>query len=204
MAPVPSAKHPDVDAYIAGAPAFARPILTRVRNAFHAGCPGLEEGLKWGTPHFSHHGLLGGMAAFQAHVGFGFWKSKLMSDPQGLFAGAPRASAMGVRIEKLSDLPTRAVLVAYVREAARLNEQGAQAPAKSKRSVTYDVPPDLAQRLAKNARAAKTFAGLAPSHRREYTEWIVEAKRDATRVRRLERAIELLEAGKEKNWKYRR
>lgn len=63
---------PRVDAYIAAAAPFARPILERVCAAFHAGCPDLSETIKWGVPMFQRNGILGGMSAFKAHVGFGF------------------------------------------------------------------------------------------------------------------------------------
>ena len=63
-------------------------------------------------------------------------------------------------------------------------------------------PPDLAAALKKNAQARATFDGFSPSHKKEYIEWIVEAKRDETRQRRLSQAIEMLAEGKTRNWKY--
>ena len=194
-------KSKEVDAYIAGAPEFARPILTRIRNAFHAGCPELEEGLKWGAPHFTYHGLLGGMAAFKGHVGFGFWRSKEMKDPQKIFSRAPKASSMHVKVEKLADLPKKDVLVAYVKQAAALNDTGAKTRASK---VVVEMPPELKTLLGKHPKARATFDGLAPSKQRDYTEWIAEAKREATREKRLAQTLELLEAGKERHWKYRR
>jgi uncharacterized protein YdeI (YjbR/CyaY-like superfamily) len=197
-------RSPDVDAYIAAAPAYARPILTRIRAAFHAGCPDLQERLKWRTPSFEYEGLLGGMAAFKAYVTFGFWKSALMADFHATYSGRPRATMFGERVESLAGLPARTVLIDYVREARRLNEEGVQEPrpARPKRPIRVAVPPDLAAALARNARAGSTFASFAPSHRRDYVEWVTEAKREETRKRRVATAVEWLAEGKRRNWKY--
>lgn len=195
-----------VDAYIAKAPEFARPILERIRDAFHAGCAPIEERIKWGVPSFEYKGMLGGMAAFKRHVAFGFWKSRLMEDFDRLFDRGPRASAMGVRIESLANLPSKKVLVAYVKEAKRLNDEGVKEPKLSapRKPVRVVVPPDLKAALARNAKARATFDGFAPSHRREYVEWITEAKREETRRKRVAETISWLAQGKHRNWKYER
>jgi hypothetical protein len=66
------------------------------------------------------------------------------------------------------------------------------------------VHPELKTALAKNRKARETFEGFSPSHRREYVEWIAEAKGDDTRKRRIATAIEWLSEGKPRNWKYMR
>jgi uncharacterized protein YdeI (YjbR/CyaY-like superfamily) len=199
-------RNPAVDAYVAAAPAFARPILRRIRAAFHAGCPEIEERIKWGMPSFEYQGLLGGMAAFQRHVALGFWKSQRMEDFQKIFGRPGAASLMRARIESLQDLPPRKVLVALVREAKRLNAEGVREPkpARPRRSLRVTVPADLQAALARNAKARANFAALPPSHRREYVEWITEAKRPETRARRLATTLAWLAEGKRHNWKYER
>jgi uncharacterized protein YdeI (YjbR/CyaY-like superfamily) len=199
-------RSPEIDAYVAEAPEFARPILKKLRTAFHAGCPGLEERLKWGMPSFEYKGLLGGMAAFKRHVAFGFWKSRLMADFEKTFGRDPAASGMRARVESLADLPSKDVLVAFVREARRLNDEGIKEPklARPKRSARVTVPAALEAALAKNARARATFEGLPPSHKREYVEWITEAKREETRTRRIATTVTWLREGKTRNWKYDR
>jgi len=198
--------NPEVDAFIAQAPEFARPILTQVRAAFHAGCPELEERIKWGMPSFEYKGMLGGMAAFKQYVTFGFWKSRLMPDFEKTFSRPGRSSSMGARIESLADLPPKKVLVAFVKEAKRLNDEGIKEPKRAapSRSPRVTVPADLKAALAKNAKARASFAAFAPSHKREYVQWIVEAKRPETRARRLATALVWLAAGKHRNWKYER
>ena len=195
-----------LDAYAAKAPEYARPIIAKIRDAFHTGCPELEEKIKWGHASFEYKGMLGGMAVFKQHVTFGFWKSRLMEDFDKLFTRGATSSAMGARVESLADLPPKKMLVAYVREAKRLNDEGIKEPvrAKPKRSPNVDVPPDLTSALKKNAKAKKTFETFSPSHKRDYVEWITEAKRDETRAKRLATTLEWLEEGKHRNWKYER
>lgn len=195
---------PDVDTYIASAPEFAQPILIKIRAAFHAGCPELEERIKWGVPSFEHKGLLGGMAAFKAHVALGFWKSRLMADFDRDFGVAPAASPMRVHIRTVADLPPKKVLVAYVKEAKRLNEEGIKEPkrAAAPRARAVVVPSDFKQALAANPRAQAVFATFSPSQRRYYVEWITSAKRETTRAERVATSVAWLAEGKRRNWKY--
>jgi uncharacterized protein YdeI (YjbR/CyaY-like superfamily) len=64
------------------------------------------------------------------------------------------------------------------------------------------VPADLAAALRRNRKARASFEAFSPSHRREYIEWITEAKREETREKRLATTIEWLEEGKPRHWKY--
>jgi hypothetical protein len=188
---------PQVDAYIAKSADFARPILTHLRALVHAGCPGVEETIKWRSPHFMFHGMLCSMAAFKQHCVFGFWNGAI-----GLPAELTAMGHFG-RIAALSDLPPDSRVIALVRKAARLNESGLRRPPRPKHpKPPIAVPDDLARALAKNARARATFDGFAPSHRREYLEWITEAKTDTTRANRVKSAIEWMAEGKSRNWKY--
>ena len=192
-----------VDAYIARSADFARPVLERVRRAYHKACPQIEEEIKWGVPHFACKGMVGGMAAFKRHVSFGFWKSRLMKDPHGLFTSGPKASMCVVKVGGVSDLPAERVLVQYIKEAVALNEAGVkESRAKTVSKKPPKAPVDLAAALKKSAKARATFEAFSPSHRREYIEWITEAKRDETRQKRLLTAIEWMAEGKARNWKY--
>ena len=194
----------EVDTYIAKAPEFSRPILTKIRAAFHQGCPELEEKIKWGVPSFEYKGMMGGMSAFKHYVTFGFWKQSLMKDPQKIFE-LDRPMASG-RLTSVADLPPDKVLVAYVKEAAALNEKGIKverAP-RAKVAEKLPVPADLASALKKNAKANTTFKSFNNSQRNEYVEWITEAKQEATRTQRISTTIEWLAQGKPRNWKYMR
>ncbi len=191
-------KDPRVNAYIAKSAPFARPIITYIRKAVHAGCPDVVEDLKWGCPAFMHDGILCGVAAFKEHLRFGFWKHPLMKD-----AGAKLPQYD--RITSLSDLPSSKDLEAMVRRAAVLNEQGVKVPRrKAVPKPPLETPPDLLKGLRANKKARAAFEAFSPSHRREYIEWITDAKAEATRQRRLDTALEWIAAGKGRNWKYER
>ena len=198
-----SNKSPQVDAYIAKAAPFAQPILEKVREAFHAASPDIEETMKWSFPHFEYKGIVGSMAAFKSHVAWGFWKAKLMKDPHGILPPPGETSMGGWRVGSVKDLPSKKVMVEYVREAIRLNDEGVKferAPAE--RGAEAEVPDDLAAALKKDKNAKATFDAFSASHRREYIEWITEAMQEATRAKRLAQTMEWLGEGKPRNWKY--
>jgi uncharacterized protein YdeI (YjbR/CyaY-like superfamily) len=191
-------KDPRVDAYIANAADFARPILTHFRAIVHEACPASVETFKWAHPAFDHRGLLCSMAAHKEHCTFGFWKGELL----GLKREEGSMGHFG-RITSIKDLPSRAALLKLVKHAAKLNEEGVQE--KRERPAARPeaaVPDDVMRALRKNKKALTAFQAFPPSHRREYIEWITGAKRDETRQRRLETAITQISEGKPQNWKY--
>jgi uncharacterized protein YdeI (YjbR/CyaY-like superfamily) len=201
-------KDPRIDAYIEKATPFARPILRHLRKVVHAGCPNVEETIKWGMPHFTYYGMFCGMAAFKQHCAFGFWKNELLVKKYKEL-GKRTEDAMGQlgRITSLADLPPEKTLLGYVKDAATLREKSAKLSAKprvKKRKPAPKIPKDFLMRLRKNEKAHATFAAFSPSHQREYVEWITEAKREETRARRVATALEWLAAGKSRNWKYER
>jgi uncharacterized protein YdeI (YjbR/CyaY-like superfamily) len=191
---------PRVDVYIANAAPFARPILAHIRKTVHAGCPEVEETIKWSFPHFTYKGMLCSMASFKEHCSFGFWKGSLLDVPPGT-----SMSQFG-RITSLDDLPRSKDLVSLVRRAAVLNEDGVKMPRPTRRApkAPPKAPADLQKALRANAGAQATFKTLSPSHRREYIEWITEAKTAATRQRRIATTMDWLARGKSRNWKYER
>ena len=191
-------KDPRIDAYIAKSADFAKPILKHLREIVHEGCPDVEETLKWSMPHFDYHGgPLAGMAAFKEHCAFGFWKGSL------IVPGSKEAMGQFGRITRLADLPSDRTLVGYVRKAAKLNEEGIKVARPLKHpKKEIPMPADLASALKKSAKGRATFEGFSPSHKREYLEWITEAKTDETRRKRVETAVEWMAEGKPRNWKY--
>jgi len=189
---------PRVDAYIAKSREFARPILTRLRRLVHRGCPDVVETIKWGMPSFEHHGILCGMAAFKEHCTFGFWNRAL----EASIPDAGKAMGQFGRIRALSDLPKDALLVGYVREAARLNATGQKIGPQRRERAPLPVPKPLTDALKTKTGALAKFGELSPSQRRDYSEWISEAKTDATRARRVATSVEWISEGKPRMWKY--
>jgi uncharacterized protein YdeI (YjbR/CyaY-like superfamily) len=192
-------KDPRVDAYIAKSADFAKPILAHLRALVHTGCPAVAETIKWGVPSFEYQGMLCGMAAFKAHCGLNFWNRALE------IPGADASAGQFGRIASLSDLPKDRVILGYIREAARLNETGQKlGPAVRREREPLPVPAALKAALKTKPRALAQFEKFSPSQRREYSEWIVDAKTDATRDKRLATAVAWIGEGKPRMWKYRK
>ena len=192
---------PRIDAYIEKSADFAKPILTHLRKLIHQACPDVTETLKWSMPSFDHKGILCGFAAFKQHCTFGFWKQSLMESD----AFPKNKTAMGSfgRITSVKDLPSDRVMIDLIHQAMELNEKGIKVPKKpaaTKKDVI--VPEDLTDALAKNMAAKSAFDAFSPSHKREYVQWIEEAKTEPTRNKRLATTVEWLSEGKSKNWKY--
>lgn len=202
-APKGGARDPRIDAYIAEAEPFARPILEEIRDLVHEVCPEVEESVKWGMPFFNWKGMLCHFASFQTHCSLGFWKWELLGVPGGL--GAEGMGSFG-KVTKRSDLPSKKALTTLIRAAMKLNEEGKIAPSRAKRveKGEAEVPEALAAALAKkgNAAAKRQWEEFSPGKRREYAEWIAEAKRDETRDKRIAEALIWIAEGKSRNWKY--
>jgi uncharacterized protein YdeI (YjbR/CyaY-like superfamily) len=192
-----------VDAYIAKSAEFAQPLLEHLRELVHEACPDVEETIKWGFPHFQYKGILCSMASFKAHCSFGFWKGAIMDDPKGILSIIGKTS-MGHfnRITAIQDLPARKILMAYVKHAMQLNEGEIKVPKKVIKSKTLVVPGDFLKRLKKKKNAFDIFEAFSNSHRNEYVQWITESKSEATRTKRIDQAVEWLNEGKSRNWKY--
>jgi uncharacterized protein YdeI (YjbR/CyaY-like superfamily) len=191
---------PRIDAYIDRQADFAKPILRHLRETMHAVCPEGEESVKWSSPHFMYRGeMLAGMAAFKQHATFGFWRGSLVVGKE-----EEQLTGMGQfgRLTSVDDLPPRTELEALIRKAMKLTEEGVKPPRDKHRKEPFSVPQDLRAALDANPAAAATFNGFPPSAQREYVEWVTEAKRDETRVKRLAQAVEWMAEGKRRNWKY--
>ncbi len=193
-----------IDTYISNANDFAKPVLTHLRSMVHKACPKVEETIKWGFPHFEYKGMLCYMAAFKQHCTFGFWKGALMKDEQMVMTDLGE-SAMGHfgKIKNISDLPANKILLAYLKEAVILNEEGVKLPPKKINKLkAVQAPPDLKKALAKIKTAAETFNSFSNSNKKDYVDWLEEAKTEATRAKRLALAVEWMTEGKVRNWKY--
>ena len=193
-------RDPRFDEYIARSAEFARPILTHLRELVHRHCPEVEEKVKWSSPHFDYKGPLAHMAAFKEHCAFGFWKGALV-------IGEKETEGAGHfgKITSLADLPSDEVLAAYIRKVKELNDSGTKSPGRTRNrepKPELASPAFLEEALKGNPRAREGFEGLTPSQRREYIDWLADAKTEATRARRLNDALEWMAEGKPRHWKY--
>lgn len=198
------AKDIRVDAYIAKSPEFAIPILSYLRELVHKACPHVQETIKWNFPHFEYQGLLCSMAAFKHHSAFGFWKAALLTDSSELKANNSEAMGHMGQIKSLSDLPPEKSLLSMIKEAVKLNTEGKKLTRKKMVPGSLKVPEYILAEFIKNKQAKLSFEKLSPSHKREYIEWITDAKTEKTRNKRVTTMMEWLTQGKSINWKYER
>lgn len=194
---------PRIDDYITKAAPFAQPVLAHLRALIHQTVSDLGETLKWSMPHFTYKGKnLAGFAAFKAHAAFfvhGEGRQGQADDGEG---------GMGQfgRITGLADLPNDEDLVRAILAAkARIDDAGTAIKPRSAAKVAKPeiaMPDDFADALATAKGARAIFDGFSPSARRDYLEWVVEAKRPETRAKRIAQASEWIAEGKRRNWKY--
>ena len=195
-------RDPRIDAYIAKAEPFARPILERLRALVHEACPDADETIKWGMPFFVSGGAsLCHMAAFKRHAAFGFWRHV------EVMGGERPAEGMGSfgKLASLDDLPPKRTLATLIKRAAALNASGTKpvrTAAKKTSAPLPEMPADFGEALDRVPAARRTWDAFSPSHRREYLDWILGAKRAETRAKRIAQAVAWLAEGKSRNWKY--
>jgi uncharacterized protein YdeI (YjbR/CyaY-like superfamily) len=189
-----------VDAYIAKAPEFAKPILTKIRETVHEACPDCEETLKWSAPAFMHNGIVLIMATFKEYAAINFWKETLVLDDGARVDGS--AGSLG-KLRTVADLPPKKKLVGYIKKAVELNAAGTAVPKRTPKPKQALAMPDyFMAAIKKNKKALAGYEKFSPSHQREYIEWITDAKGEDTRLRRVTQAVEWMAEGKPRNWKY--
>ena len=189
-------RDPRIDAYLAKAQPFARPILEKVRERVHAVVPDIEEAMKWSHPTYMRNGkIVLGTAAFKDHASVHFWRGQelgMESKPGGM-------GQLG-KLASVADLPPN--LDELIRKAADLSAVRAPRKPKHEPKPPPQMHPEFAAALAKAPKAKAALDGFPPSAQRDYLEWIGEAKRDETRHKRIATAIEWLSEGKKRNWQY--
>lgn len=198
-------KDPRVDEYIVVSAEFAKPILKHLRDLVHKACPEVKENIKWGFPHFEYKGILCSMAAFKSHCAFTINNADSLSDPDKILTTVGK-TAMGHlgKLRDLKDLPDDKMLIKYLKTAAQLQEAGIIKPKKEKTKTPKElpIPAALAEAFERNRDAQKFFNNFSYSHKKEFLDWINEAKTEVTYNKRIQATIGLLIEGKSKNWKY--
>jgi uncharacterized protein YdeI (YjbR/CyaY-like superfamily) len=195
-----------IDEYISKSAPFAKPILNKFRALVHKACPDAEETMKWSFPHFDYKGqMMCSMASFRQHCAISFWKASLMKDAATLKDSNREAMGHYGRITSLDDLPPDKTIIANIKEAMKLNDEGITIAPRKKTTVTgLNIPAELEAALKKNKKAKSAFEAFSPSNKKEYADWISEAKTDDTRNKRLVTAVEWIAEGKTLNWKYKK
>jgi uncharacterized protein YdeI (YjbR/CyaY-like superfamily) len=192
---------PRIDAYIAKSAGFAKPVLNRIRKLVHAACSDVTETIKWSAPFYEHKGILICTPAFKNHCALIFWKGKLLFKE---FSAKDNPRKKFRRLTSNADLPGDKILTGYIKQAVALNEAGVKTPRRQPKARAKLVVPDyFLVALKKNKKLLATFENFSPSCKREYVEWLTDAKREETRAKRIQSAIEWIAKGKSRNWKYK-
>lgn len=199
-------KSKEVDVYISKSERFAKPILKHLRVLVHFACPEIEETIKWGFPHFMYNGILCSMASFNNHCAFGFWKGKFIPQLE-IIINENGESAMGNfgRITSLAELPNDKIILNIIEQAVVLNNSNIKLPPRTKinsSALRVNIPDFILNEINKNKLAKFNFEKFTVSKRKEYVEWILEAKTVTTKKKRLQKTVEWLAEGKSRNWKY--
>ena len=193
--------NPKVDAYIEKkALPWQTPMLSTLRNCIlHCG---LNEEVKWGVPAYTHHGLVVGIGAFKKHVALWFFEGATLKDEGKVLLNAQEGKTAAMRQWRFieGDEIDEKLVEEYVSEAALNMEKGIKTP---KKKIEVVIPELLQNMLDANVEISAYFNSLAPSHRREYAEHISEAKREETKLRRLEKVKGLLSEGRTLHDKYK-
>jgi uncharacterized protein YdeI (YjbR/CyaY-like superfamily) len=202
--------NPKIDAYIAKSQPFAQPILEHIRQLVHKACPGVEETIKWSRPFFEYKGaILGNMSGFKEHCSFGFWGEEIAAVLLEEKLLQPDAMGSLGRITSVRDLPPDKQFLSLLRQATGFIDRGEYtSPIAARQKVVKapkaeaEAPPEFAKALKANKKAGAAYANFSPSCKREYVDWIADAKREETRDKRIATAIEWISEGKQRNWKY--
>jgi uncharacterized protein YdeI (YjbR/CyaY-like superfamily) len=200
----------NVDAYIAKAQPFAQPILTQLRELVHEACPNIEESIKWSQPFFEYRGaILCNMSAFKQHCSLRFWGLEISAVLREAKILQEDGASPLLRITTAKELPSDKLLLGWMRQAAAFVDSGQYTSPVAARykegrpaKPMVKAPSEFANALQKNKKAAAVFAAFSPTSKREYVDWIKEAKRPETRDKRIATAIEWIAEGKQRNWKY--
>lgn len=195
-------RYTSVDDYVAAADHWREELL-KLRQVLLA--TELEETVKWGGPCYTYAGKnVVGLGAFKSYVGLWYFQGALLSDPQGVLINAQAGKTKAMRQWRFTssrDIKVRTIK-AYVREAVELAKDGVEIKPQRRREI--EVPQELQRALAENKPAGKAFQQLTPGRQREYSDYISEAKREETRVKRVDKILPMIANGQGLNDRYRK
>ena len=195
---------PKVDEYIEKSQDFAKPILNYIRETIHEFCPDAEEAIKWKFPTFLYKGkILCSMVAFKQYCSMGFWLHDEMSSLKEFETEAEKTNMFSLgKITETENLPSKPQLKKMIVEAMELTDMGVTLKKAAPSKTETEVSDYFQNALNENEKALEIFKKASPSFRKEYINWITEAKTESTRNKRMDQALEWISEGKGRNWKY--
>ena len=165
---------------------------------------GMDETIKWGAPCYVHNGQnVVGMSAFKDYFGLWFFLGARLDDDAGVLFNAQEGKTQDLRQWRMSSTKDIKVTVIrrYLKAAMALAEAGEKASRVSAKETGSCA--ELEQAFKKDAKARAAFAALTPGRQREWTAHINDAKREATRLKRLGNALEQIKQGRGLHDRYR-
>ena len=178
-------------------------LENRLRNLIESSTD-LSETVKWGIPVFTHEGKnVLGFAGMKHHFAVWFYNGVFLKDPHQVLINAQEGKTKAMRqwrMESEEDLDEK-VFLELVREAISNEQKGlVWKPEKSKE---LELPLLLKEKLKTDLSLQKAFELLPPYKQKEYAEYIAEAKREATRISRMEKIIPMILQGVGLNDRYK-
>ena len=166
----------------------------------------LEEGIKWGAPCYMYQGQnVVGIAAFKSYVGLWFFQGSLLEDKEGFLINAQEGVTKALRQWRFMSIQEiqKAPVTAYIYEAIENFRLGYKV-LPTQKPVDISIPDKLAHAIQSDTEASIGWGSLPPSHKREYTEYVAEAKKEETQNRRIEKVLDMLRKRQGLNDKYRK
>ena len=164
----------------------------------------LEETIKWSMPCYCHHGKnVVGISSFKNYFGLWFHQGALLQDTEGVLINAQEGKTKALRQWRMTaakDIKVRTIK-RYALEAMQLVEAGREI--KPSRNKPIIIDPVFQSALDNNRKASKAFTSMTPGCQREYANYINEAKREATKERRVAKIIPMIVEGGGLNDRYR-
>lgn len=187
-----------INLYIAEQDEWKRRLLVRLRQLIHQADPSITENWRWDMPHFDHGGIMIGMRAFKEHVGVWFHKGALIKDPKKLFEPVGKDEEKGMRAYKIQEgeAINEAAFTDLVKKAIAVNAKGTKLTEARGPRKALVVPEELESVLRKDPTAWANWEAFSYSHKKEYAEWVADAKKEETRKRRIAQALEMIREGK--------
>ena len=197
-----AAIHPNADRevskHIAEMPDFSRAICRKLRATILKTDKRIVEDWKWG-PNYNYNGMICGFGASKHHVKFTFFNGSQMNDPKKLFNHCvDNEFSRSIKYTDVKQIDETAIMD-YVRESMEVNSKGFKRIVQNK---TVVVPDDLENALSKNKKAAAFFNTLSYVYKKDFVEWIKTAKRNETRLDRIQKTVTMCVEGKRLNEKY--
>lgn len=174
-----------IDDFIAGSLPFAQKICRKLREIIHKADSSIIEDWKWGA-NFNKNGMVCGFWAFKKHVTLVFFQGALLKDHKNILQhGGTNKHNRSIKFTDIKEID-EAALIQYIKEAVKNNEKNLKVVSKKENII---IPDDLKKALIISKKASENFKKFAYTYRKEYVQWVENAKQQNTRERRVNEVV---------------